>query len=291
MNSRLIGDMSVSEIGLGTMALSLDGRPDESTAIEVICSGLDSGITFLDTADCYCLDSESEHGHSERLIAKALKEYKGEAYTVKVATKGGKRKPREGVWPIDGKPSYLKSACEQSLKNLGVEIIDLYQLHAPDPNVPLEDSLGALVELKQEGKINNIGVSNFNLDQLNLALNVAPIVSVQNSLSPFDKTSLDLIEFCTMFGIALIAYSPLGGRTKAKELGGKLHEYQYIAGTHNATAQQIALAWELNLSHIVVPIPSCRSNETVQSCAEASEIKLSSEEMVLLTNSIEAEPN
>ncbi len=289
MDSRLVGDFTVSEIGLGTMGLSLNNRPDEKDAINLICTALENGINFLDTADCYCMDSEIEHGHGERLVAKAIKEFKGDTSLVRVATKGGKRKPAHGIWPTNGKPDYLKSACEQSLKNLGVEIIDLYQLHAPDENVPLEESLGALVELKDEGKINNIGVSNFSVDQLNLALSVAPIVSVQNRLSPFDKSSLDMIEFCTMFGIALIAYSPLGGSDKAKRIGELAHEFQYVAGTHQATAQQVVLAWELNLSHIVIPIPTCRSTETLKSCIESTEIRLSTDEMMMLTNSLVSE--
>ncbi len=286
MNSRLIGDMAVSEVGLGVMGLALAGRPDEKDAIQVICAALDNGINFIDTADCYCLDSEIDHGYGERLVGKALKEYGGNTAGVKVATKGGKRKPKEGMWPTNGKPEYLKSACEQSLKNLGVDTIDLYQLHAPDENVPLEESLGALVELQQEGKINNIGVSNFDADQLNLAMTIAPVASVQNRLSPFDRSSLDLIEFCTMFGIALIAYSPLGGASKAKRVGEFVHEFQYVAGTHQVTAQQIVLAWELNLSHIVIPIPTCRSAETVKSCVESADVRLSTEDMILLTNSV-----
>ena len=146
MKTRRLGrsGRGVSAIGLGAMPLSVRGRPEEQKSIEVIHAALDHGINFIDTADAYCLD-ESDFGHNERLIAKALAQWAGPRSEVLVATKGGVQRPG-GEWTVSGHPAYLKAACDQSLKNLGVDCIALYQLHAPDPRVPFADSVGALAE-------------------------------------------------------------------------------------------------------------------------------------------------
>src|SRR5271165_3504360 len=145
MRQRMIGDRSVGAVGLGEMPLSIEGRPPEDQAIRTIHAALGSGRTLVDTADAYCLGTY-EHGHGERLVARALATYGGDASRVLVATKGGHYRPGDGSWKIDGRPEYLKNACEASLKALGVDAIGLYQLHRPDRHVPYTESVGALAE-------------------------------------------------------------------------------------------------------------------------------------------------
>ncbi len=286
MNNRMIGMSTVSGIGLGGMGLSIQDRPDEGQALKTIHAALDEGITFIDTADCYCLDSKLEHGHNERLVAKALATWSGDPDAILVGTKGGKRKPSSGPWPTDGRPEYIKDACEASLKSLGVEAIGLYQLHQPDPNVPFAESLGALNELITEGKVLQVGISNVTIDQITEAMAVVPIVSVQNQLSPLDMSAMDVVEYCTMFGVAFLAWSPLGGLSRARNIGVEFPALQYVAGTHGYTPQQVALAWLLELSPVVIPIPSARRPETITSIIEACDIELTFEDLAMLNAGI-----
>lgn len=279
MELRSIGANLVFPIGLGEMLLSIEGRPDEDQAIRVIHTALDNGVNFIDTADAYCLNSEQEHGHGERLVRKALDLWSGDKSTVLIATKGGKRKPETGVWPVNGDPAYLKEACENSLKNLGVEAIALYQLHQPDPNVPLSDSLGALAELQQEGKILEIGLSNVNIDQITEAMGIVPVVSVQNRFSIIDTSDREVIDQCNMFGIAYIAYSPLGGRERAKQLSADLPALERVAKRHEASPQQVALAWLLSYSPLIIPIPSARTPESILNSIKATELNLTPEDL------------
>ena len=159
MQQRPIGNRTVSAIGLGEMPLSIEGRPDRRQAIATIHASLDAGVTIIDTVDAYSL-SVQEHGHGERLVAEALATYGGATDDVLVATKGGHRRPGDGSWTVHGDPAYVKQACEASLKALGVDAIGLYQYHRPDPTVPWAESVGALAELLDEGKILMAGVSN-----------------------------------------------------------------------------------------------------------------------------------
>lgn len=282
MRYRSIGSRGVSCVGLGAMLLSLESRPEEDEAIRVIHSALDAGITLIDSADAYCLNSEEEHGHNERLIKKALDSYEGDKTSIIIATKGGKRKPSSGEWPVNGDPNYLKAACEQSLVNLGVDSIDLYQLHAPDPNFTITESVGALAELQAQGKIKDIGLSNVNVEQITEALGVAPIVSVQNSFSYVNRSDKEVLDLCSMFGLAYLSYSPLGGRAQAKSLSNDA-TLSKIAARHDATNQEIALAWLLLQSESMIPIPSATKIETVQSIARASDLVLSAEDIAELS--------
>jgi len=169
--------VQVSAIGLGAMPLSLAGRPDEATAIKVIHAALDAGMTLIDTADVYCLD-DGDLGHNERLIARALRDWPRRA-EVLVATKGGMERP-DGTWTVNAQPEHLRAACERSLRALGVEAIGLYQLHAPDPTVPFEESVGALAELQRQGKVLHVGLSNVAVPAIDLARTVVQVASVQN---------------------------------------------------------------------------------------------------------------
>src|SRR3954471_21380774 len=164
MHTRTIGDVEVTAIGLGGMPMSIEGRPDEARSLETIHAALDAGVTLIDTADAYHRDA-NEVGHNETLIAKALAGH-DRGSEVLVATKGGHLRPGDGSWTLDGSPEHLKKACEASLSALGVEVIGLYQFHRPDPSVPYEDSVGAVKELQDAGKVRLVGISNANLSQI-----------------------------------------------------------------------------------------------------------------------------
>jgi aryl-alcohol dehydrogenase-like predicted oxidoreductase len=182
------GAHNVTCIGFGGMPLSTAGRPDAAESVKVLHASLDAGMTLIDTADVYCLD-ERDIGHNERLIARALREWSGDPDDIVVATKGGLTRPGQR-WDSDARPEHLRSACEASLTALGVEVIDLYQLHRPDPKVPLEDSVEALADLHAEGKIRAVGLSNVSVDEIRRASAIVPIASVQNRLSPFFREAL-----------------------------------------------------------------------------------------------------
>ena len=181
--TRRLGDAEVFPIGLGEMPLSLKGRPDEDRAIRTIHAALDAGVNLIDTADAYAYD-DTDINHGERLVAKALK---GRRDGVIVATKGGHLRDGQ-AWPIDGRPQHIRAACEASLRALETDRIDLYQFHRPDPHVPYAESIGVFRELQDEGKVRWLGISNADTDQIEEALSIADIVSVQNQLS-LDFTS------------------------------------------------------------------------------------------------------
>src|SRR6476660_1396879 len=171
MNDRFIGDVSVGEIGLGGMPMSIEGRPDEARSIATIHAALDVGVTLIDTADAYHRDAD-EVGHNELLIAKALSMAGGDTSNVLVATKGGHLRPGDGSWTLNGRPDYLKQAAKASAKRLGVAAIGLYQFHRPDPQGDYADSVGALRDLLDEGVIRMAGISNANVDQIRLAQDI-----------------------------------------------------------------------------------------------------------------------
>jgi aryl-alcohol dehydrogenase-like predicted oxidoreductase len=183
MQTRTIGPVTVSAIGLGGMPMSIEGRPDEARSIRTIHAALDAGVTLIDTADAYHLNA-GETGHNERLIAKALASYAGDASDVLVATKGGHLRPGDGSWTLDGSPAHLREAAEASLKALGVDVIGLYQFHRPDPKVPYAESIGALKELLDSGKIRLAGISNASIEQIGLARSIDPGPSTGCAASP-----------------------------------------------------------------------------------------------------------
>ena len=216
---RSLAGVDVHPIGLGEMPMSLDGRPDEEQSIRTIHAALDAGVNLIDTADAYARD-DRDIGHGERLIAKALK---GRRDDVLVATKGGLTRNREQRWPPDGRPEYLRAACEASLRALETDRIDLYQFHRPDPNVPYAESIGTFKELQDEGKVRWVGISNATVAQLEEALGIVDVVSVQNQLSlaytsPIAKGEL---QACTDRGIAFLPWSPLGGIGSSESASGR----------------------------------------------------------------------
>jgi aryl-alcohol dehydrogenase-like predicted oxidoreductase len=258
-------------IGLGCMRLSTAADRDEGRAVAVIHAALDAGATLLDTADSYCHD-ESDVGHNERLIARALASWPRDRSRLIVATKGGIRRP-EGAWVNDGRAKHLREACDASRRALGVDAIDLYQLHAVDPKVPFETSVRALASLKSDGMIRNIGLCNVTVGQIEAARAITEISAVQVSLSVLDDDNLrnGVAEYCRDNGIRLIAYRPLGGE-RAKKLA-KDPLLVKLASKHAATPHEIALAW-LTSFPTVVPIPGPTRVETAQSIARVATITL-----------------
>ncbi|HEY2043299.1 MAG TPA: aldo/keto reductase [Jatrophihabitans sp.] len=283
MQTRTIGTVEVSAIGLGGMPMSIEGRPDEQRSISTIHAALDAGITFFDTADAYHLHAD-DIGHNELLFAKALATYGGDTSRVLVATKGGHLRPGDGSWTLNGNPSYLKQAAEESLKRLGVDAIGLYQFHRPDPTVAYADSVGAIAELLDEGKIEMAGISNANPDQIRQADEIlgGRLVSVQNQFSPTFRSSEPELELCDQLGIAFLPWSPLGGISAAAELGSEHSAFQQIAADHDVSPQRVCLAWILAKSPRVIPIPGSSRPETIRDSAQAGELRLSTDELARL---------
>jgi aryl-alcohol dehydrogenase-like predicted oxidoreductase len=276
------GAPAVSVIGYGGMHLSLDQRPSEADARLVLHAVFDAGVTLVDTADVYCLD-QHDIGHNERLIAAALRSWTGRRDEVIVATKGGLVRPA-GRWETDARPQQLHAACDRSLAALGVERIDLYQLHAPDPKVPFEETIGALGELREAGKIRWVGLSNVSVDQIERARTIVPIVSVQNRLNPFFREALlsgGVVSYCAAHGLGFLAYSPTGGGRLTRTL--PTHPVlQPMAARLGVTTHALVLAWALSRSPTVIPIPSARRLAHALDSVSAAELQLPAEDLAAI---------
>jgi aryl-alcohol dehydrogenase-like predicted oxidoreductase len=283
MRTRRIGDTEVSAIGLGGMPMSIEGRPDEARSVTAVHAALDAGITLIDTADAYHRDA-NEVGHNETLIARALAEYGGDTSDVLIATKGGHLRPGDGSWTLDGSPEHLRAACDASLARLGVDAIGLYQFHRPDPKVPYAESVGALAGLLDAGKIRMAGISNASPDQITLANDIlgGRLVSVQNQFSPRYRSSEPELRLCDKLGIAFLPWSPLGGISKAGELGATYAVFAEIGKDHGVSPQQVCLAWQLAMSPVVIPIPGSSRPATIQDSAAAVELTLTDDELARL---------
>jgi pyridoxine 4-dehydrogenase len=263
------GDLDVRRLGFGAMRITGDGiwgPPDDPEGAKRLLRRVpELDINLIDTADSYGPEV------SENLIAEALHPYPD---GLVIATKGGLLRTGPGEWPRDGRPEHLREACEGSLRRLRVDRIDLYQLHAPDENVPYEDSVGALKELQDEGKIRHVGVSNVSVDQLEQARGIVEIVTVQNRYNLTDRSSEDVLDVCEEAGIGFIPWFPLATGSLADE-GGPLDE---VAGRHGATASQVALAWLLARSPVMLPIPGTSSIEHLEENVAATRLSLSADE-------------
>lgn len=283
MRQRTIGGRTVGAIGLGAMPMSIEGRPDEDRSIATVHAALEAGVTLIDTADAYHLHA-TDVGHNELLVAKALRLAGASADDVLVATKGGHRRPGDGTWYTQGDPAYLRTACEASLQRLDVEAIGLYQFHRPDPTVPYEDSVGAIRDLLDEGKILMAGISNANPEQIRLANEVlgGRLVSVQNQFSPRFRSSEPELELCAELGIAFLPWSPLGGITNAGALGARHTAFAEVAKNRGVSPQQVALAWELAKAPVVIPIPGASRPESIRDSAAAADLVLNEDEFALL---------
>lgn len=283
MKTRRIGDTAVSAIGLGGMPMSIEGRPDEQRSVATIHAALDAGVTLIDTADAYHLHAD-EVGHNESLIARALASYGGDTSAVLVATKGGHLRPGDGSWTLDGSPEHLKAACEASLKRLGVEAIGLYQFHRPDPRVPYADSIGAIRDLLDEGKIRQAGISNADSAQIQLANEIlgGRLASVQNEFSPRYRVGEAELQLCAVLGLAYLPWSPLGGISQAAGLGSRFAAFAEVGAVHGVSPQQVCLAWLLAKAPVVIPIPGSSRPETIRDSVAAADLVLSPEEFARL---------
>ena len=269
-------DRAVTRIGLGAMLLSLPGRPERGEAKRVIRATVEAGITLIDSADTYAVD-QSEVGHNEALIAETLADMglRVDDGPVVVATKGGRTR-HEGQWGHDAHPTHLRKAVEQSLGALRAERLSLYQLHAPDPRVPFEDSVSALALMREEGKIQAIGLSNVSISQIEQARAIVPIATLQNAQSIWDVgyRRSPVVEHCRRAGIVFLAYTPLGGADRAQLLSDNA-SLSRLAEQYRATPQELALAWLLHESPNVVPIPGASKPSRVESMTRAMSLELS----------------
>ena len=282
---------AITRIGLGGMNLSLLGRPDRDAAKNVIRASIEAGVTLIDTADSYAID-HTEIGHNERLIAETLESMglRVADGPIVVATKGGRTR-LNGRWGLDGRPTSLRAACEASLRALNTDRIPLYQLHSPDPEVPFADSVGTLAELRDEGKIETVGISNVSIKQIELANSLVPITSVQNAFSTWDVgyTRSRIVEHCRKKGIVFLAYSPLGGKGRAFSLS-EASSLARLAIELDATAQELARAWLIHQAPVIVPIPGASTTKSAQSSARSSALALDGRTLRRIRRALRALP-
>ncbi|GAA4631462.1 aldo/keto reductase [Actinoallomurus vinaceus] len=268
------GDLPVHRLGYGAMRITgpgVWGEPrDPGEAIRVLRRLVDLGVTFIDTADSYGPNV------SERLIRTALHPYPDDLV---IATKGGFIRPGPSQWVPNGRPEYLRRQTEQSLRNLGLDRIDLYQLHRIDPQVPVEESLGELSLLQQEGKIRHIGLSQVSVAELEQARRLAEIASVQNRYNLADRDSEDVLEYCQAAGLAFIPWFPIATGRLADPHG----PLAAIGKSHGATPSQLALAWLLRRSPVILPIPGTSTVAHLEENVAAASVRLSDEEFETLT--------
>ena len=268
------GDLEVGRLGFGAMRITGDGiwgEPADPASCRTLLRHLiERDVNLIDTADSYGPDV------SENLIAEALRPY---PENLVIATKGGLVRPGPSRWVANGRPDHLKRACEGSLRRLKVERIDLYQLHTVDPKVPVEDSIGALVELQEEGKIRHIGVSNFGLEDLERAQRIATIVSVQNRYNIIDRHSEDVLKECERQQLAFFPWAPIASGRDVASRGPAVDE---IARARSATPRQVALAWLLAHSPVIIPIPGTSSIPHFDENLDAVELELEPDELEAL---------
>jgi aryl-alcohol dehydrogenase-like predicted oxidoreductase len=292
MKTRHLGRSKVSAIGMGGMPLSTDrsDRPSEDEGIRTILAALEAEVTLFDTADVYA-PSFDEIGHNERLIAKALKEWDGDRDCIVVATKGGITWDQDGQGR-DASPEHLRQAVEASLRALDVDVIDLYQWHRPDRWRIYGEVIATLKELKEEGKIKEIGISNANIEEIQIAIQVlgpGELASVQNRFSPDNRCSQDELDFCERNYVSFLPWSPLGGIGRAsKEIGSRYEVFAQIGQAHHVSPQQVVLAWELSLGKRVIPIPGASRPESIIDSALAADLELTPAELAACSAGVPA---
>jgi pyridoxine 4-dehydrogenase len=266
------GELVVRRLGYGAMGLTGRGTWGEPRALDaaraVLRRAVQLGVNFIDTADSY------GPGVSERLIAEALRPYPA---GLVIATKGGYRRPAPGRWKPDGRPEHLKEACEGSLRRLGVDRIDLYQLHTVDPHVPLEESVGALADLQREGKIGHVGLSNVSVSQVEQARKIVRVETVQNRYNLVDRGSEDVLRLCERERIAFICWFPVDrGLLRRSGVLGR------VARSHGTSPTHIALSWLLHNSPVTLPIPGTSSLQHLEENMAALELRLTDAERAAL---------
>lgn len=285
MHTRTLGTHQVGAIGLGLMTFSQTGEQPRDQLLDTIRTALDAGVTLFDTADAYgrAESGTAANGENETLVAGMLDEL-GVRDRVLLATKGGHVRTDDGGWAVDSTREHLLSAVDASLSRLGVEQIALWQHHRPDPDVTWEETVATLREIADSGKVAAIGLSNADPAQIRHAHEALgeALVSVQNQYSPAFRSSQPEIDVCAELGLAFLPWSPLGGLTNAKELADKHPAFAEIATERGVSAQQIALAWELAQSPVVIPIPGAKRPQSIRDSAEAADLALTPEEIARL---------
>ncbi|GGD26748.1 oxidoreductase [Microbacterium faecale] len=284
MKQRKVGDRLVGPIGLGTQNLSVAGRPDRETAVATIHAALDSGISLLDTSDAYTTEADGQ-GHNELLIAEALASYSGDSSHVLVATKGGLIFRDEGPWIRDGSPAHLIDAAGASRHRLGVDTIDLYHFHRPDPDRDFSASVDALAYLVANGTVRRVGLSNVTVAQIEIAQSVLGehLVSIENQYSPLARVDEAELRYADSRGLAYLLWAPLGGVGQAAVLGEAARAFRSVAEELGVSPQRVALAWELTVSGTTIPIPGATTPEQAIDCAAAVDLVLSAEQLARLT--------
>ncbi|GCD20163.1 aldo/keto reductase [Cellulomonas algicola] len=285
MHTRQLGPFHVSPVGLGAMPLSMNddkAYPSEDDAIATIHAALDAGVTLIDTADIYA-PSWDAMGHNERLVGQALRTWGGGTSDVVIATKGGITRGRGESWGRDGSLAYLQGAVEKSLRNLGVETIDLYQYHRPDRWMVYGEVMENLLELQKQGKVRALGISNASVEEIQIAervLGEGNLASVQNEFSPRHPGSYGELKHCESRGIAFLPWSPLGGTGGgARAVGERFAVFAELAEQHGVSPQRVVLAWELALSDRLIAIPGARRAASIQDSVQAAVLALAEDEV------------
>jgi aryl-alcohol dehydrogenase-like predicted oxidoreductase len=286
MQTRTLGTQQVGAIGLGLMTFDQTGSQPRQQLLDTVSAALEAGVTLFDTADAYGPGEEkgvAAQGENERLIASILDEL-GVRDRVFLATKGGHRRTDGGGWDSDSSADSLRRAVDDSLARIGVDQLALWQHHRPDPKIPYDEVIGTMKEIADSGKVAYVGLSNANSDQIRAAHDALGdrLISVQNQFSPKFRSSRPEIDVCEELGLAFLPWSPLGGLSDAKELAEKHPAFAEIAQARGVSAQQIALAWELAQSPVVIPIPGAKRPSSITDSAAAADIDLTTDELARL---------
>jgi aryl-alcohol dehydrogenase-like predicted oxidoreductase len=286
LGNATVGRHEVGAVGLGLMTFDQSGTQPREQLLDTVRAALDAGVTLFDTADAYGSSDEQggdAQGANERLVAGILDEL-GVREHVLLATKGGHVRTEDGGWGLDSSPAHLRAAVDASLGRLGVEQLALWQHHRPDPAVPYDEVLGAMREIHESGKVAMLGLSNADPDQIRLAHSVLgdALVSVQNQYSPAFRSSAPEIDVCEELGLAFLPWSPLGGLGDAKDLAEKHPAFARVAQARGVSPQQVALAWELARSPVVIPIPGAKRPSSITDSAAAADLELTADEVAEL---------
>jgi aryl-alcohol dehydrogenase-like predicted oxidoreductase len=284
MTTRRLGPFDVHPIGLGAMPLSMgdNERPSPEQAVATVHAALDAGVTYIDTADIYA-PSWDTMNHNEEVVARALASYGGSTEHVVVGTKGGITRGPGETWGRDGSIGYLRKAVEASLRALQRDVIDLYQWHRPDRSLVYGDVVASLRTLQEEGKIRAVGISNANVEEIDVAVEVLGpdgLASVQNEFSPRFRCSRDELDHCGGLGVAFLPWSPLGGTGSAsKGVGERYSVFAEVGSELGVSPQQVVLAWELSLGDHVIPIPGASRPASITDSARAADLTLGTDHL------------
>ena len=292
MQTRKLGPFTVSAIGLGAMPVSMNNDqvyPAHEDAVATVQAALDAGVTFIDTSDIYA-PSWDTMGHNERIVGEAVRTWSGSTADVVIGTKGGITRGEGESWGRDGSLDYLRSAVESSLTALGVDQLDLYQWHRPDRWKVYGDVIANFKTLQDEGLIKAIGISNANVEEIEVAIEVlgeGGLASVQNEFSPRFRSSQDELDLCAEHGIAFLPWSPLGGTGGgATGIGREFAAFAEIGEAHGVSPQQVVLAWQLSLGDHVIPIPGASRAASIEDSAKAADLQLSEEERARISTTL-----